>query len=119
MKKEFDFDEIGKQTPYRVPEDFFEEVQQKVMVRTGCRYRQKRRIRMVISATLAAAAVVTGLLFFPFSSQTQSTKAPASSALAVEAKANTTDPMDKWINELSDEELEELVNFSENDIFLN
>ena len=28
-------------------------------------------------------------------------------------------PVDKWIKELSDEELEELVSFSENDIFLN
>ena len=28
MKKEFDFDDIGKKTPYRVPEGFFEEMQQ-------------------------------------------------------------------------------------------
>jgi hypothetical protein len=33
--------------------------------------------------------------------------------------ANGTEPVDKWIKELSDEELEELVSFSENDIFLN
>ena len=24
MKKDFDFDDIGKKTPYRVPEGFFE-----------------------------------------------------------------------------------------------
>ena len=28
-------------------------------------------------------------------------------------------PADKWIREMSDEELEELVSFSENDMFLN
>ena len=27
MKKEFDFDDIGKKTPYRVPEGFFDEMQ--------------------------------------------------------------------------------------------
>ena len=32
---------------------------------------------------------------------------------------NPEELKDKWIKELSDEELEELVSFSENDIFLN
>ena len=41
-----------------------------------------------------------------------------SSILAVD-RSNGTDAVDKWIKELSDEELEELVSFSENDIFLN
>ena len=40
-----------------------------------------------------------------------------SDMLAIER--SNSDPVDKWIHELSDEELEELVNFSENDIFLN
>ena len=31
MKKDFDFDDIGKRTPYRTPEGFFEDVQRKVM----------------------------------------------------------------------------------------
>ena len=38
MKKEFDFDDIGKKTPYRVPEGFFDEMQRNV-----------RNIRMVAS----------------------------------------------------------------------
>ena len=42
-----------------------------------------------------------------------------SNILAVDKNNVTTDPVDKWIKELSDEELEELVSFSENDIFLN
>ena len=35
MKKDFDFDDIGKRTPYRTPEGFFEDVQRKVMERAG------------------------------------------------------------------------------------
>ena len=33
MKKDFDFDDIGKRTPYRTPDGFFEDVQRKVMER--------------------------------------------------------------------------------------
>ena len=34
MKKEFDFDDIGKKTPYRVPEGFFDEMQRNVRKHT-------------------------------------------------------------------------------------
>ena len=34
MNKEFDFDDIGKKPPYRTPDNFFEDMQQKVMERT-------------------------------------------------------------------------------------
>ena len=75
MKKEFDFDDIGKKTPYRVPEGFFDEMQRNVRKHT---YGGK----------------------------------PAGNCTAAA-------PADKWIREMSDEELEELVSFSESDIFLN
>ena len=35
MDKEFDFNEIGKRMPYRVPETFFEDVQANVLKRAG------------------------------------------------------------------------------------
>ena len=88
MNKEFDFDDIGKKTPYRTPDNFFEDMQQKVMERTCGGQRRKHRLQIMFSTAIAAAA-------------------------------SSSDPVDKWIHELSDEELEELVNFSENDIFLN
>ena len=34
MDKDFDFDNIGKRTPYRTPENFFEEAQHKILERT-------------------------------------------------------------------------------------
>lgn len=29
MNKEFDFDDIGKKTPYRTPDNFFEDMQRR------------------------------------------------------------------------------------------
>ena len=53
----------------------------------------------------------------PVNFGTEDAPAGTSDMLAIER--SSSDPVDKWIHELSDEELEELVNFSENDIFLN
>ncbi len=118
MNKDFDFDHIGKQTPYRTPEDFFEQTQRKILEQTVGKQQRKRKLNLIVSATIAMAAVLTGLLFAPSAEQTQPDAAAPSQMLAVETKT-TADPVDKWINELSDEELEELVNFSENDLFIN
>ena len=104
MNKEFDFDDIGKKTPYRTPDNFFEDMQQKVMERTCGGQRRKHRL-------------LAGVLFVPSYLRTEDTLAGTSDMLAIER--SSSDPVDKWIHELSDEELEELVNFSENDIFLN
>lgn len=118
MNKDFDFDHIGKQTPYRTPDDFFEQTQRKILEQTLGQQRRKRKLNLIVSAAIAMAAVLAGLLFAPSPDQTKPDTAAPSQMLAVETKT-TTDPVDKWINELSDEELEELVNFSENDLFIN
>ena len=102
MKKDFDFDDIGKRTPYTTPDGFFEDVQRKVMERTGVKQQRKSHMKLIISTVR----------------QMDEVKSSSSNTLAVD-RSNGTDPVDKWIKELSDEELEELVNFSENDIFLN
>lgn len=115
MKKDFDFDDIGKHTPYRTPEGFFEDVQQQVMERAGIKRQRKFRLRLVISSIMTAA-ILAGFFFIPFLRQGDE---PGADRLAIEKSHETVDPIDKWINELSDEELEELVNFSENDLFLN
>lgn len=119
MKKEFDFDDIGKRTPYRTPENFFENMQTKVMERTGMKQQRKSHLKLIVATVVAMAAVVAGLLFIPSLQQTDAPMSSSSNILAVETGHTTTDSEDKWINELSDEELGELVNFSENDIFLN
>lgn len=118
MKKDFDFDDIGKRTPYTTPDGFFEDMQRKVMERTGIKQQRKSHMKLVISTAVAIAAMLTGLLFVPSFYRTDDVKPSSSNVLAVE-RSNSTDTEDKWIKELSDEELEELVSFSENDIFLN
>lgn len=120
MNTDFDFDNIGKRTPYRTPEGLFDEVQRNVMKQAFAKQRRKRRLTMVISTVMAAAALLTGFLFIPSFYQTPDEIVTTSgSVLAVDKSNASTEPSDKWIKELSDEELEELVNFSENDIFLN
>ena len=103
MKKDFDFDDIGKRTPYRTPDGFFEDMQRRVMERAGVKQRRKSHLKLIVSAVVTMAAILAGFLFVPSLRQIN----------------DVTDAVDKWIKELSDEELEELVSFSENDIFLN
>ena len=124
MNTDFDFDNIGKRTPYRTPEGFFDEMQRNVMQRVCGKQRRKRRLTMIISTALAMAAILTGFLFIPSFYQNPDTIiVPTSERVLAIEKNNTTvgdqSQADKWIKELSDEELEELVNFSENDVFLN
>lgn len=92
-------------------------MQQKVMERTCGGQRWKHRLQIMFSTAIAAAAILAGVLFVPSYLRTEDTPAGTSDMLAIER--SSSDPVDKWIHELSDEELEELVNFSENDIFLN
>ena len=63
MKKDFDFDDIGKRTPYRTPDGFFEDVQQKVMERAGVKQQRKSHMKLIISTVITMAAVLIGFLF--------------------------------------------------------
>ena len=59
MEKEFDFKNIGKQMPYRTPDGFFDRMQEQVSARTKVeKHKKQLRMRLVIAATLAAAAMV-------------------------------------------------------------
>lgn len=52
MKTEFDFQQVGKRTPYRVPEGFFDTFQQQVMAEAKHR-RQLRSRRRTLWLSLA------------------------------------------------------------------
>ena len=60
MKKDFDFDDIGKRTPYRTPDGFFEDVQRKVMERAGVKQQRKSHTKLIISTVITIAAVWEG-----------------------------------------------------------
>lgn len=68
MDKDFDFDNIGKRTPYRTPDNFFEETQRKILERTVDEQRKKRRLKRIIPTVIAVAASYwPGILFTPVS----------------------------------------------------
>lgn len=117
MEKEFDFNEIGKRTPYRTPEGFFERMQAETLKRVAEEKRKKKlyRLRWGISTALAIAAMICGFIFFP--TAPAEVEEPAHSSEWVAQMSGGMDAMDVYLQGLSDEELAEWVEFSENDIF--
>lgn len=118
MNKDFDFDDIGKCTPYKTPDSFFEGMQQKVMQRTGVARSWKRRLRIIIPAFITLAAVVTGFFFSPVFRYNGGVASTPSRAVTVDKDQVNSEAMPTFIENLSDEDLEELVGISETDIFL-
>ena len=66
MEKDFDFEKIGKNTPYFTPEGFFDDMQTKILRTAEKDVRKRRKMKIVFIALLASAAVFAGLIFFPF-----------------------------------------------------
>ena len=117
MRRDFDFDMIGKRTPFRTPDGFFERMQAEALRRMAEEKRKKKRYRLKwgISVALAVAAMVCGFIFFPmtFSQQNDTVE----NAVWIAQMTENTDAMDLYLQGLSDEELEDWMEFSENDIF--
>ena len=117
MEKDFDFKDIGKRTPFRTPEGFFERLQTGTMKRVAEEKRKKKlyRLKWGVSMALAMAAMISGFIFFP--SAPKELEEPMFSTEWVAQLSDDTDAMDIYLQGLSDEELEEWMEFSENDIF--
>ncbi len=115
MNKDFDFNEVGKRMPFRTPEGFFEKMQAETMVRIKAEKRRKKlyRLNIGITAVLSAAAIWCGVMFF-FPTQSSD---PVQQGIGNEWLANVEDPMELYLQQLSDEELEAWIEFSENDIY--
>jgi hypothetical protein len=113
--KNFKFEDIGKQTPYRIPDNYFDGMQQKVLKRINEEDQKKHRTRLIIIYTLAA--LIAGLIFIPtlnhrFGSSSDN-KTTATNTVVMKAQTN-----DGWIQDLSDEELETMTTQTNNDEFL-
>ena len=117
MEKDFDFGAIGKRTPFRTPEGFFERMQAETMRRVEEEKRRKKlyRLKWGVSMALAIAAMVCGFIFFP-ATPTDVVEPSYENEWLAQLPAGT-DAMDLYLQHLSDEELEEWMEFSENDIF--
>lgn len=113
MNKDFDFNQVGKRMPYRVPEHFFENVQADMLRRTDEERNKKkaRRMKVWVVSVLAAAAVFCGVCFLP------KTPSEDESPFTAGAQLAATDFMDVYVRQLSDEELQNWIEFSENDIY--
>lgn len=113
MKKDFDFNQVGKRMPYRVPRHFFKNVQADILKRADKERKKKktRRIEAWIASALAAAAVLGGICFLP------QTPPDDDSSFTPGAQLAATDFMDVYVSQLSDEELQDWIEFSENDIY--
>lgn len=108
MKQDFDFKEIGKQVPYRVPEGFFDELQQNVLSKTTKRTSPRRILLTLLPSGLAAAAVLAAVIFLPV----KTNEVPNESLSQVFEKNS------EWIEELSDEELTAMDEFGYMDVFI-
>ena len=117
MEKEFDFDAIGKRTPFRTPEGFFERMQAETLKRMVEEKRRKKlyRLKWGVSVALAIAAMICGFVFFPATSP--EVVEPSYETEWLAQMSGDEDAMDVYLQGLSDEELEEWVEFSENDIY--
>ena len=117
MEKEFDFNAIGKRPPFRTPEGFFQRMQAETMKRVEEEKRRKKlyRLKWGVSMALAIAAMVCGFIFFPATPSDEIEPSAENEWLA--QLSDDTDAMDLYLQHLSDEELEEWMEFSENDIF--
>lgn len=119
--KDFDFKNIGKQMPYRAPDGFFEKMEEQMMKHAADDKKHKRQYRMklIISVTLAAAAILMGVIFFP-ATKPEIEQFPSNSLIvSMDLDYSSPDVMDQYIADMSDEELAEWVELSENDIFIN
>ena len=120
MEKEFDFKNMGKQMPYRTPDDFFGKMQKQVLERTRAgRLDRRHRVRRIAWAALAAAAVMLGVVFFPTSRPVTEELPSHSLVVSADLDQSYSEAMDHYIESMSDEELAEWVELSENDIFIN
>lgn len=119
--KDFDFKNIGKQMPYRVPDGFFEKMQEQMTKRAADdkKHKRQQRMKLIISVTLAAAAILMGVIFF-LATKPEIEQFPSNSLIvSMDLDYSSPDVMDQYIADMSDEELAEWVELSENDIFIN
>ena len=114
MEKDFDFNAIGKRTPFRTPEGFFENAKADILHRADEERRRRKRFRLQagVSIALAVAAMVCGIVFLPEAPK----EIPAQMHTTEWVAQNATDVMDLYVRNLSDEELQEWIEFSENDV---
>lgn len=112
--KDFDLEHIGKKMPYRVPEGFFESFPSRMMQRITLHRRARRRRLCLGISTIAAAAVVTGFVFWGGRNVDSLHPSDPHGDVMVSIAEN----MDAYVSRLSDEELTDLYDYYAADVTL-
>lgn len=108
--KDFDIEKLEKRMPYSVPENFFEEFSAQTIAKIEAQKRRKRKliiVRMVASCASVAAMVVIMLNVWSvntFSINELDLNIPSSENVLLSSVE-----IDSFLNELSDEELTQLM----------
>ena len=121
MKEEFDFKQIKKEMPYRVPPRFFDEMENEIVEQALNQPRKTRTFpfRRYAAVVLSAAALIAGLVFFIDREEPQPLPDLDASLYLVEAaEAVETDVWDEYMRHLTDEELEEAMDLMNLDVFM-
>lgn len=145
MNSEFDFDKIGKQTPYKVPEGFFDDITNRTLEKAKERER-KSKIRRIYAAFSVAASflVVVSLAVLLNNRQANQqpeivvvtepveNKTPAIDSMvsnkteAVKTEKEVEEPLaekpetiDNLLAEMTDEELGQLADNLNDELFVN
>lgn len=115
MEKDFDFKAMGKRTPFRTPEGFFEKAKADILTYADEERKMRRRSHgwIGISVGLAIAAMVCGIVFFSEVPRKKSGQMHSAEWVA----HNAADVVELYVRGLTDEELQVWMEFSENDIY--
>lgn len=97
-----------------VPLMAFRKMQKQVLERTQAeRFNRQHRIKLIIGAILAIAAVMLGVLFFPISQPVAEELPSPSLIVSTDLDSSYSDTLDRYIESMSDEELAGWVELSE------
>ena len=105
--QEFHFEDIGRRMPYKVPEGFFDHLEENIKVETGLKPRHHHGIWLAIPTVVAAAAVALFLIL--------TRDVPDSNSVTASYIHN----IEIAYNELSTEDQIYLEEVCDDDIFLN
>ena len=121
MKKDFDFKQINKEMPYRVPDHFFDEMEKEIVHRA---LKEEKAVKVFpfrrhLMAALSAAALITGVLFLIQGEKEVPVASASVTQYLVEAtEQKEVEAWDEYMYNLTDEELEEALSMAELDVFM-
>jgi len=111
MKKEFDFDSVGKKMPYNVSDTFFSTISEDILA-TARKRKKASLYKRVITFSIGIAAMIAIIFIINLPNESKN-DVSKDEAMATQKEVN----IDDLLIEVPDKELEELVVNMETDVF--